>query len=70
MPSAFIQCQPDIMGGTQVFSESRVPVRTLIDHLEAGDSIDDFLAGYPTVKREHVIAFLEAAADEAAKLAA
>ena len=70
MASTFIQCQPDIMGGTPVFAESRVPVRTLVEHLEAGESIDDFLEGFPTVKREHVIAFLEAAANEAAKLAA
>ena len=58
------------MGGTPVFSGSRVPVRTLIEHLEAGDSIDGFLEGFPTVKREHVIAFLEAAAEGAIRLVA
>ena len=49
------------MGGTAVLAGTRVPVETLIDCLEAGDSIDDFLEGYPTVKRKQVIAFLEEA---------
>jgi uncharacterized protein (DUF433 family) len=51
------------MGGTPVFSGTRVPVQTLLDYLEAGDSIDEFLAGFPTVTREQVIEFLEAAKD-------
>jgi uncharacterized protein (DUF433 family) len=50
------------MGGTPVFPGTRVPVQTLLDYIEAGDSIDDFLQGFPTVKREHVLAFLEHAA--------
>jgi uncharacterized protein (DUF433 family) len=50
-----------IMGGTAVFHGTRVPVQTLLDYLEAGESIDDFLEGFPTVSREHVIAFLEEA---------
>ena len=49
------------MGGTVVFHGTRVPVETLLDYLEAGESIDDFLAGFPSVTREHVIAFLEEA---------
>ena len=49
------------MGGTPVFAGTRVPVQTLIDYIEGGDSIDDFVDGFPTVKREHVIAFLEEA---------
>ena len=49
----------EVMGGTPVFPGTRVPVQTLLDYLEAGDSIDDFLAGFPTVTREHVVAFLE-----------
>jgi uncharacterized protein (DUF433 family) len=52
------------MGGTPVFRGTRVPVQTLIDYLEAGDSIDEFLAGFPTVTREQVIAFLEEAKDK------
>lgn len=49
------------MGGTPVFAGTRVPVQTLLDYLEAGETIDDFLTGFPTVKREQVIAFLEEA---------
>lgn len=51
------------MGGTPVFAGTRVPVQTLIDYLEGGDTIDDFLEGFPTVRREQVIAFLEEAKD-------
>jgi uncharacterized protein (DUF433 family) len=47
------------MGGTPVFPGTRVPVQTLLDYLEAGDTIDDFLKGFPTVTREIVVAFLE-----------
>ncbi|HZU91188.1 MAG TPA: DUF433 domain-containing protein [Stellaceae bacterium] len=54
---------PDVMGGTPVFCGTRVPVQTLLDYLEAGDSIDEFLAGFPMVTREQVIDFLEAAKD-------
>ena len=52
---------PDILGGTPVFSGTRVPVRILIEHLEAGDRIDDFLDSYSTVSREQAIAVLEVA---------
>ncbi len=51
------------MGGTPVFCGTRVPVQTLLDYLEAGDSIDEFLIGFPSVTREQVIEFLEAAKD-------
>jgi len=51
------------MGGTPVFAGTRVPVQTLIDYIEAGDSIDDFLEGFPSVTRDQVIAFLEEAKD-------
>ena len=51
------------MGGTPVFAGTRVPVQTLIDYLEGGDTVDDFLEGFPTVRREQVIAFLEEAKD-------
>jgi uncharacterized protein (DUF433 family) len=56
-----ISSDPDVMGGAPVFAGTRVPVQTLLDYLESGDSIDDFLAGFPTVNREQVIAFLEEA---------
>ena len=53
----------EIMGGAAVFCGTRVPVQTLLDYLEAGDSIDDFLEGFPSVTREQVVAFLEQAKD-------
>lgn len=49
------------MGGTPVFYGTRVPVQTLLDYLEAGETIDEFLEGFPTVKRDQVVAFLEEA---------
>ena len=52
---------PDILGGTPVFVGTRVPVQTLIEYLEGGETIDDFLQGFPTVTRDQVIAFLEEA---------
>ncbi len=50
---------PEVMGGTPVFCGTRVPVQTLIEYLEAGDSIDQFVEGFPSVMREQVIAFLK-----------
>ena len=50
----------EILGGTPVFVGTRVPVQSLFEHLESGDSIEDFLEGFPSVKREQVIAVLEA----------
>jgi len=52
------------MGGTPVFRGTRVPLQALLDYLEAGDSIDEFLDGFPTVTREQVMAFLEQAKDK------
>jgi uncharacterized protein (DUF433 family) len=54
-----VSSDPAVQGGTPVFRGTRVPVQSLFDHLEAGESIDDFLAGFSTVKREQVIALLE-----------
>jgi uncharacterized protein (DUF433 family) len=61
MTQAVVSRDADIMGGAPVFAGTRVPVQTLLDYLEAGDMIDDFLEGFPTVSREQVIAFLQAA---------
>jgi len=61
MGKPFITSSTDILGGTPVFAGTRVPVQTLIEYLEGGESIDAFLEGFPTVKREQVIAFLEEA---------
>ena len=63
MENAVISCSPDVMGGMPVFAGTRVPVQTLLDYLEAGDSIDDFLGGFPSVSRDQVINFLEQAKD-------
>jgi len=63
MEKSAISRDPDVMGGTPVFSGTRVPAQTLLDYLEAGESIDDFLEGFPSVSREQVIAFLEQAKD-------
>jgi uncharacterized protein (DUF433 family) len=58
MKQPIVSRSSDVMGGAPVFSGTRVPVRTLLDYLEGGESIDDFLAGFPTVTREQVVAFL------------
>jgi uncharacterized protein (DUF433 family) len=54
---------PEILGGTPVFTGTRVPVQTLLDYLEGGDTLDEFLDGFPSVSREQAIAFLEMAKD-------
>ena len=63
MGKSVISCSPDVMGGTPVFSGTRVPVQTFLDYLEGGESIDAFLEGFPSVSREQVITFLEQAKD-------
>ena len=59
--SKVITSDPAILGGTPVFAGTRVPVQTLIDYFEAGQSLAEFLADFPTVTREQAIAALEAA---------
>jgi uncharacterized protein (DUF433 family) len=54
---------PEIMNGTPCFAGTRVPARALIDYLESGDSLDDFLEDFPTVSRQQAIAFLEEASE-------
>lgn len=49
----------DVMGGTPVFPGTRVPVQTLLEYIESGETIDEFLDGFPSVTRQQVIAFLE-----------
>jgi uncharacterized protein (DUF433 family) len=63
--AAFIEARPNLQGGVPVFRGTRVPVQSLFDHLEAGDSMDDFLDGFRTVKREQVVGLLEAFREEA-----
>lgn len=59
-----ISSDPRIMGGTPVFRGTRVPGETLLEYLQAGDSINDFIEGFPTVTREQVIGFLEEAKEK------
>ena len=61
MNSQFITVDPEIHSGTPVFKGTRVPVKTLFDHLEAGDSLEVFLDDFPSVSRELAIALLEQA---------
>ncbi len=56
-----IKSDPEILGGTPVFQGTRVPVRTLIEYLEAGDRLDDFLDDFPTVDRKKALQALEVA---------
>jgi uncharacterized protein (DUF433 family) len=59
MKRRIFHSDPKILGGAPVFVGTRVPIQSLFDHLEAGDSIDDFLEGFPSVTREQVVALLE-----------
>jgi uncharacterized protein (DUF433 family) len=61
MQQAVVARNFEVMGGAPVFAGTRVPVQTLLDYLEAGESIDEFLLGFPRVSRSQVIAFLKEA---------
>ena len=63
--SSVIKIDPEIMSGAPCFDGTRVPIQNLIDYLEGGDSIEDFLEDFPSVRREQVIAFLEEAKESA-----
>ena len=63
MTQQVVRRDPEVMGGASVFCGTRVPVQTLLDYLEAGESIDQFLEGFPSVTRAQLIAFLEQAKD-------
>jgi uncharacterized protein (DUF433 family) len=60
---AVVVVDPEIMSGTPCFAGTRVPVRNLLDYLEAGDPLDEFLEQFPTVSRKQAIAFLEQSAE-------
>jgi uncharacterized protein (DUF433 family) len=70
MNTAVVSISSDIMGGTPVFPGTRVPVQTLLVYIEAGDTIDEFLIGFPSVTREHVVALLKRAVTLAVQEAA
>ena len=57
--SSVIKIDPEIMSGAPCFAGTRVPIQNLIDYLEGGDSIDEFLEDFQSVSREQVITFLE-----------
>ena len=57
--SSIVSMSSEVMGGALVFAGTRVPVETLLDYLKAGESVDDFLAGFPTVSREQVVGLLK-----------
>ena len=61
LPEPLITTSPDRLSGTPVFAGTRVPVQTLIEYLEGGDSIETFLGDFPSVTRDHAIAVLEVA---------
>ena len=67
MSNSVISKDPNILGGTPVFSGTRVPIRILLEHFEAGDRLDDFLDNYPSVTREQAIQLIEQAFDQLTK---
>jgi uncharacterized protein (DUF433 family) len=69
MSTSPISIDPEVMSGAAVFSGTRVPVRTFIDYLEGGDSVEEFLEGFPSVTREQVFAFLELMFEKVVELA-
>jgi uncharacterized protein (DUF433 family) len=63
LPSPLVSSSTKVMSGAVVFTGTRVPVQTLMDYIEEGASLDEFLEDFPTVSREHAIAVLELAKD-------
>ena len=61
MSPSVVKIDPEIMSGAACFSGTRVPIQNLMDYLEGGDSIDEFLEDFPSVSRQQVISFLEEA---------
>ena len=68
-PQQIVHSDPEIMSGTPVFVGTRVPVYNLFDYLEAGDSLEKFLASFPSVTREQAVGALELAKEAVAELA-
>jgi uncharacterized protein (DUF433 family) len=69
-PRSVVQSNPEILGGEPVFAGTRVPVRNLIDYLEHGSRLDDFLTDFPSVTREQAVSVLEMAREAAGREAA
>ena len=68
MSKSVISRDPNILGGTPVFAGTRVPVRILLEHFEAGDRLDDFLDNYPSVTREQAVQLIEQAFEQLTKV--
>lgn len=68
--NAVIISNPEVLGGTPCFAGTRVPVKSLFDYLEGGDSVDEFLHQFPTVQREQVMSVLERARHQVEQQAA
>jgi uncharacterized protein (DUF433 family) len=64
MKSDVIEINPDKLGGTPVFAGTRVPIKNLFDYLEGGDTLEDFLEGFPPITREQAVAVLDIADDK------
>jgi len=60
-PRQIVHSDPEIVSGTPVFVGTRVPVQALLDYLEGGETLDEFLDDFPSVSREQAVAFLEEA---------
>jgi uncharacterized protein (DUF433 family) len=60
--SSVVKIDPEIMSGAPCFAGTRVPVRSLIDYIEGGDTLDEFLEQFPTVSRKQAVAYLEESA--------
>jgi uncharacterized protein (DUF433 family) len=60
-PKRIVHSDPDIVSGTPVFVGTRVPARALLDYLEGGETLDEFLDDFPTVSREQAVAFIHEA---------
>ena len=63
IPKTVVHSDPEILGGTPVFGGTRVPLQSLFDYLEGGETLDYFLRQFPSVKREQALAALEIARD-------
>jgi uncharacterized protein (DUF433 family) len=59
LTSSVVKIDPEILGGTPCFADTRVPIKTLFDYVEGGDTIDTFLEQFPSVRREQAVQLLE-----------
>ncbi|HMO82414.1 MAG TPA: DUF433 domain-containing protein [Pyrinomonadaceae bacterium] len=67
MKRNLIEIDPDKVSGTPVFAGTRVPIKNLFDYIEGGDTLEDFLEGFPPVTREQAVAVLKMAEESLVK---